>query len=197
MTRHLVCVVEGHGEVHAAPVLVARVLTGLLAVGPGEWAVARDPIRVPRTQLVAGAGLARALILAGRREQAGGVLVLCDADDDCPARWCADLPRTVPAARALPVRSVMACREYESWVLWGYDPEARARVKALDPETNPRDAKKALARLRPGYTPSAGQEAVTRALNLSVVWSRSNSFDKLVRSVADLVGREVPARPKA
>lgn len=188
------CVVEGHGEVAAAPVLIGRILRELLGIGPGEWVVNRDPVRVSRALFKQASSLQRYLVLASRRPRVGGVLVLCDADDACPARWSAVQARSVPGAETVAVRSVMACREYESWVLWGYDPEVRARVKALDPEVSPRDAKGALARLRPGYTPSAGQVAVTRELDLRAVWARSDSFDKLVRSVAELVGTEAPAR---
>lgn len=205
MTLGIVCIVEGHGEVAAAPDLVARILTGLLSVPSTAWAVQRDAIRVPRGELVDQVSpvphrrfhprAERALRLAAARPRAGAVLVLCDADDDCPASWGGPFPRWTPTSERLPVRAVMACREFESWFLWGYPDEARQRVRAMDPERSPRDAKGALARLQPGYTPSVGQAAAVRELDLRRVWSRSDSFDKLVRSVAELVGRVPPLRP--
>lgn len=204
MTRRLVCVVEGHGEVQAAPELVARVLVQLLGVSPQDWAVDRDPIRVPRGDLVDRAAPSprrtphpraeRALHLAATRRP-GGVLVLCDADDDCPAAWGGPFRRMTPTRPAVPVRAVMACREFESWVLWGYPVDDRRRVRALDPEVAPRDAKGALQRLRPGYKPSVHQREVVQTLPLPAVWAASDSFDKLVRSVSDLVGVRPPPRP--
>lgn len=89
----------------------------------------------------------------------------------------------------------MAVREYESWLLWGYDDDRRRSVKAMDPETAPRDAKGALRRLVPGYAPSTHQLEQTRRCDLSAVWAASRSFDKLVRSLAALVGSSVPLRP--
>jgi len=82
------CIVEGHGEREAVPLLVRRIAESL----PTPVYVDAPPaIRIPRTKLVRVGELERAVTLAGMRiaetqPGAGGVLVLIDADDDCAAR---------------------------------------------------------------------------------------------------------------
>ncbi len=201
----LVCVVEGHGESEAAPVLCQRVLRTLLKAA--DWHVDEDPVRCPRGLLVdekvasprrppnlSPQGLPRALALAASRRP-DAVLVLCDADDDCPAAWGPKVPALTPAANSVAVRGVMVNREYESWLLWAFPEAERVRAKAPDPEREPRNAKKALQRLVPGYTPTTHQLEQTRKLDLAAVWGHSDSFDKFVRSIAALVQVEPPARP--
>lgn len=202
--RRLGCVVEGHGEVRAVPLLCHRVLRELLAV-PGErWGVDRDAVRVPKGKLIDLAPgptrgkprrheLDRALVLLRARGVTASVVVL-DRDEDCPAALASDVE---PQPWPLPTRAVMASREYESWLLWGREAAERARARAPDPEVGPSDAKGALRRLEPDYGPTTDQERLTRTLDLPRVWSRSRSFDKLVRSLAWLTGAPVPGRPEA
>lgn len=204
--KRLVCIVEGHGEVHALPVLCNRVLRNLLDVT--EWHVDEDPVRFPRSHLVDEskpsptrpvnlAQLTRALSMAAIREP-GGILVSCDADDDCPAAWSTSAPVAHQwGSVTMPVGYVMASREFESWLISGLPRAERVRAQALEPDRAPRDAKRALARLVPQYKPSTDQARLTRELNLRRAWAHSDSFDKLVRSIAQLVGRSAPKRPKA
>jgi len=104
------------------------------------------------------------------------------------------MPQTSPS-RGLPVAGVMASREFESWMLAGYDREVRQAVGAREPERSPRDAKKALARLVSGYAPSTHQTSVVRSIDLARAWAVSESFDKLVRSVSFVTGEIAPRRP--
>lgn len=197
--RRIVCVVEGHGDVEAAPVLCHRVLRTLLGVRSG-WHVDESPIRVPRGLLVSTAtrgvksgtpnhaGLARTLAIAVARNP-DAVLIVCDADDDCPASFGPAVPDSLSLNdRAIPVRGVMASREFESWLLCGFDESARKRVFARQPDVAPRNAKKALQRLVPGYSPSTHQAPQVRATDWSLVHARSRSFRRFVDCVADLVG---------
>jgi len=190
----LVCVVEGHGDVKAAPKLTDRVLRELLGTGD-RWHVHEDPVRQPRSSLVKREGLERALKMAAARDPAG-ILVLCDADDDCAAEWGAQFPKVARyLGRSVEVRGVMASREYESWLLSARPREVRKHLGALTPDIAPRNAKKALEKLVRDYTPATGQLYQTREMDLHRAWAVSDSFDKLVRSVAQLVGAKVPARP--
>lgn len=88
-------VVEGEGEVRALPKLLFRLAA--------ESAIADlrvpPPMRVPRGRLVADGGIERAVSAAAQRVPArGGVLVLLDADDDCPAKHGPVLLRRARAA---------------------------------------------------------------------------------------------------
>lgn len=78
----IVSVVEGDGEVRALPKLLYRLAR---EVGVASLRVPA-PMRVPRGKLTTQGGIERAVGAAAQRVgAAGGVLVLLDADDDCPA----------------------------------------------------------------------------------------------------------------
>lgn len=190
--NRLVCIVEGQGEVTAIPSLCARVMNHL---GVEGWIVDKEPIRRPRSSLVDGRrpgpkrpcreeGVVRALELA-RARQAKAVLLLCDEDDDCAATWGPDA--TAVMSRMVSGMAVMAVREYETWLLLARDDSSLGAVGLHHPERI-RDAKKALALLVPGYLPTTHQLSETRGIDVSFLRSRSESFDKLVRSIAALCG---------
>lgn len=199
--KRLVCIVEGSGEVAAIPNLCARILRHL-GVAPSDWMVDQDPIRKPRGSLVderersprrpcRKAEIERAVALA-RKRRADAVLVLCDEDDDCAAIWGPDARQVI--RRQLAGEAVMAVREYETWLLLSRSEEALAEAGIAAPERL-RDAKKALARLVPGYKPAAHQLGETRRIDLQHLRLRSPSFDKLVRSLASLCDVGMP-RPE-
>lgn len=190
MTRRLVCVVEGRGEVRAVPGLCARVLYQLLDVSPTDWVVDQDPIRQPRGRLVdegaparrrgpAAEGVDRAVALAAARG-ASACVVLVDADRDCPVAWG-------PATRArvlrrLPGAAVMPVREYEAWLLAGH-PEW-AGEEDVGSVKNPKARAEALWH---GYKPTVHQLARTRSMDLSLARRRSASFAYFVAQLATLV----------
>ena len=85
MTLTIAPVVEGHGDALAVPILLRRVYAELF----GEAFVnVLPPIRVPKSKLIKGAELRRAVALADMklREKVARrrlVLILFDADQDC------------------------------------------------------------------------------------------------------------------
>lgn len=196
--KRMVCVVEGKGEVKAIPNLCSRVLK-LLEVR--NWFVDPEPIRQPRSRLVdermpsplrpiRDGGFDVAVQLALRSRRADGVLVVCDSDDDCPAAWGSSA--SLRLGHLCHGAAVMAVREYEAWLLHGLPRAASLGPVHIDAK---RDAKGLLRRVVPGYRPNLHQLEITRALDLRRCWSRSDSFDKLVRSLASMTGVDVPARP--
>lgn len=199
MAQRLVCIVEGKGEVAAVPSLCARIL-GELSVW--DWFVDQVPIRQSRGHLVdervrsslrpaRDGDFDRAIQLALRSRRADAVLVLCDSDDDCPAVWGPSAMQKLSAVCR--GAAVMVQREYESWLLHGIP-----SFEALDAASieRRRDAKALLSRHRPGYLPTAHQLTLTREIDIRRCWARSDSFDKLVRSIAGIAGASVPARPR-
>lgn len=79
-------IVEGEGEVSALPKLPHRLAAQLSVTG--FWVP--QPRRVSRSKLVTRGEIERAVSAtkqALRVNGAGGVLVLLDADDDCPAQF--------------------------------------------------------------------------------------------------------------
>lgn len=114
MRGSIVSIVEGHGEVKALPALLYKLLEHFEA---SDVQVA-SPIRIPRGKLVSPGELERALELAQRRRKnAGAILVLIDADKDCPALIGSDLLKRARKAIHLPVAVVLAKKEFETWFL--------------------------------------------------------------------------------
>lgn len=106
------CVVEGHGEVAALPVLIRRVVQVLTPSSPAVE-VPR-PHRQPRSRLVQTGELEKASQFAALRvgDRPGGVLIVIDSDDDCPAvLGPALLGRARGAALGVPTQVVLAHRE--------------------------------------------------------------------------------------
>jgi len=196
----LACIVEGHGEVKALPLLLRR-----LAYGEHRYDLhIPRPIRVPKSKIVRAAGtldpqeLARALKLAllklGSRKNAA-VLVLLDADDACPADLGPDLQHL--ASRTRPdvlTRVVLAKREYEAWLVAAIESLKRGGHLPADaaPHGDPEsisDAKGYLSRQmgpRRSYSETVDQPAFTQALDLDEAAS-CPSFLKLRRDLARLL----------
>lgn len=200
MSTVISCVVEGHGEVAALPQLVRRIVQ---SADPQVHLVLPQPNRQPRSRLVQSAELHRAVRFAASRvgPSPGGVLVLLDADDDCPKTFAPQLLDVARAAAAhTPVEVVLAEREYEAWFLAAASSLAGHRqlpqdlTDHPDPQT-PRDAKGWLREhLPPGqtYSETVDQPPLTARLDLTLARQRASSFDKLCRAVHTLAGTSDP-----
>jgi hypothetical protein len=189
--KRLVCIVEGKGEVQAIPSLCWSIFRYL---GVEGWIVDEEPIRQSRSKLVdervpgprrpsRSDQLQRFLAIA-RARPGHAALILCDADDDCPATWGPHAVRAIPPP--LSGAAVMASREYETWLLHDLSDARGIESK--------RGAKEALRRLVPNYDPTTHQLLLTRKLDVPRVRARSDSFDKLVRDLARLCGAKPPKR---
>ncbi|MBL8921277.1 MAG: DUF4276 family protein [Myxococcaceae bacterium] len=180
---------EGKGETTALPALTARILAQCGRVG---WRVPRDAIRIPRGLLVdervpaplrpaRDDGFQKALAVA-QGQKASALVVLVDADDDCPASFGRS---GLQFFRNWAGRAVMAVREFETWLLLSFSPAELGAAGVRQPERI-RDAKKALQRLVPGYLPTAHQRDLSRRIAIDELRQRSRSFDKYVRSVLEV-----------
>jgi Domain of unknown function (DUF4276) len=193
----VMAIVEGQGEEAAVPVLLRRMAA---EIAPEVWLDVPRPLRVPRGSLIASNGLERYVETAAERGGAGaGVLVLLDADDDCPAELGPRLLGRVQAARSDRRGSVvLAKREFEAWFLasapslGGHRGLAKGLEVPADAEA-PRDCKGWLdARRTDGraYKPAADQAALAAVFDLRMARENSPSFDKLWRDVARLLTGE-------
>lgn len=203
MNFSLGCVVEGHGDVEAVPVLLRRVLSEMDAsLSPR---IAR-PIRTPRYKLVKEEEIERAVTLAAAA--AGNpcaVLVLVDAEDDCPATLA---PRLLERARArlkhIPVAVVVVKFEFEAWFLAAAESLRgnRGLKRDLESPSDPegvRGAKEWLERhMEEGrrYSETIDQAPLAAQMDLSLARRRSSSFDKLWRELDRLL-REVSSLPSS
>lgn len=198
-------IVEGHGEVHAIRLLLDRVWRELLG---GEYAETLKPVRCPRSKLLKhtpqGASvpdpheLGRAVGLAAAKLSAVDtgalpalILVLVDADSDCPATLVPGIRQMAAEhARGLDVACVMAKLEYETWFvaaaesLGDHLSLGEDDVVPEDPEQT--GARKAWIekRFKGGkYSETVDQPKMTAKMDLQLCRRRSPSFDKLCREL--------------
>ena len=107
-------IVEGQSEVESVPLLIRR----LLGVMQNYSIEVCKPFRVKRNQIVKSARLEAAIQVAlGDRPNVCSILVLLDADDDCPMELGHELLERSKKATNLPVSVVIAKREMECWFL--------------------------------------------------------------------------------
>lgn len=188
-------VVEGEGEISALPVLLRR-----LMYQAQIWdADIQPPFLVDRGRLVRPGGLEAAVEALARRvpsDQPGGVLVVIDADDDCPASLGPSLLARAEAAR--PDRRtgvVLANREFEAWFL-ASAPSLGGRAglaEHLEVPANSetlRDCKGWLTHHRSDgvrYRPRVDQAALADGVDLDAARANSASFDKFCRDVTYLI----------
>lgn len=181
-------IVEGHGEVEAAPILLRRVLTELLNRHDVE--ILR-PDRRKRGQLAKQEEFTRAIEAMARRVgETGAVLVILDADADAT---CVLGPQLLSWAQdARPDRSigiVVARREWESWYVAGVASLRGSRMLEPtafhegDPELMSSPKGWLAQRMARGYTETLDQPAFAARLDLQQART-TYSFDKLVRELA-------------
>ncbi|MGH2705900.1 MAG: DUF4276 family protein [Actinomycetota bacterium] len=127
----------------------------------------------------------------------GGILILLDADDDCPATLGPGLETRALAARGdRKIAVVVAKREFEAWFLAGASSlrGQRGFPGDLQAPTNPeeiRGAKEWLAARMSGasYSPTVDQPALAAILDLEATRASAPSFDKWCREIGDLLRR--------
>lgn len=180
-------IVEGDGEVAALPVLLRRIA---LWRTPNSDVRVLPPIRVYKDRFLNRPDeFSRHLKLAAAKAgDDGWVLILLDADDDCPATkgsHITALARGVVPYRRLAV--VLANREYEAWFIAAAESLHQTRTfswSALDADTEaerPRNAKGWMReRMTSGaYRETTDQPAFSAKFDLQQAFDRSRSFRKL------------------
>lgn len=179
-------IVEGDGEVRAFPILLRRLAAWL---SPSLWIDVLPPIRVRRDRFLNSSEEFRRMLLlaAAKCGESGWILVLLDADDDCPARLAADIleraGRIVPHRR---ISVVLANREYEAWFLAAAASLNRHRgfswsdTESVEPERG-RGAKEWIKKHMAGgrYDETTDQSAFSALMNLEQARENSRSFRKL------------------
>ena len=113
MAGLIVPIVEGKGEVKAAAGLIRRVLFERIE----EYGISvGQPLRLPRGRVLQ--DLARYLEYAKLRPDCSGIMVLVDADDDCPLELAISMAeQAVTRGVGVPVAISVAKTEYESWFI--------------------------------------------------------------------------------
>ncbi len=213
--KRLVLLVEGDGDVEAAPILVKRLLQEYSA----SEAVFLDPnpMRVGEYSKIRKSDFGewqRYLKIAAKRKNFGGCILLLDGDsnakvDEKPfcamraARHLADAAAKEGAGKIFSAAIVFACMEFESWLIpcansFVNCPFCDGRKEILkpvdkippDPEIAPRDAKGWFRKImQTGYKPTRDQAELTALADLRLVREHSGmrSFQRLETAIQELI----------
>ena len=190
-------IVEGHGEVAAVPILLRRFAHEVLATY--EFNVLH-PHRLPKGRMGVAPHLEKAVTLARLKldqcDGAHAVLIVRDADDDCPGQGAPELlARAARVAAPIPVSVVFAKSEYETWFLAAVRSLRDDRRIASDATAPPnpeaiRGAKEYLEQRcmipRATYSPTVDQPALTDRFSFEEARQACPSFDKLWRDLERL-----------
>lgn len=191
----LYLIVEGHGEVAAAPVLLRR----LLVEAQCHDLQISSPIKRTHAQFRNKEGIQKAVKLAQLNKDCAAVLVLFDGEDDCPKEQGEQVRgwvREVTGGR-MPADVVIAYREYETWFLASisslrgrYGIAANA-TEPVNPESK-RDAKGALEAFMPVervYSETGDQPGMSAVFDMALAHRNNRSFRKLVKAVGEVLGQ--------
>lgn len=196
-------IVEGHGEVTAAPILIRRLLWNFAQ--KFEVDVGSPVIRRTQAQLRREADVQAAVRVAMVQPDCAAVLVLFDGEDDCPVDLAAQVRVWAQSAAGLvPCEVVIAYREYETWLLAAVESlrgqcRIATDVQAPPDPTLKRDAKGELETFMPpgaSYSPAIHQPKLSAVFDPSLAHQRNRSFRKLTKAVGDLLqGMGHPVQP--
>ncbi len=183
MTDSIVPIVEGQSEVESVPVLMRRLRD--------EWGKYQleigKPVRAPRYQVIKQGELERRVTMAMQRPDCRAVVVILDADDDCPKDLAPKLlGRAEQAAQDTLVSVVLPKSEMESWFVGSI--ESLRGVRGIsdtacsppDPEAI-RDAKGYLTEAMQGqstYVAVDDQPAFAARFDLTQALGSCRSFRK-------------------
>lgn len=198
-----ITIVEGYGDVAAVRVLLRRILQEKLQ----RYDVGIErPIRVPKGKLLKPGELERAVNLAARLIAAtDGIVVLVDADDDCPAELASAMATRAAESRSdRRISVVVAKSEFESWFVAAADSLAgyRGLSDGLVAPANAeriRDAKGWLSSNMPTgstYRETIDQAAFASRIDLEQA-QQAPSFDKFVREIRTLADPSTSSQPKS
>ncbi len=189
----LACIVEGHGEVQAVPILLRRLVNALDSTLTVR---VEQPIRISKSKLLQAGELERAVELAARKAgDDGAIFILLDSDDDCPALLGPSLLKRAREARGnLPISVVLAKHEFEAWFLAAAESlrGRRGLQDDLEPPPQPEDvqgAKEWLTERMAGnqhYVETLDQPALAAVFDLAAA-RRADSFDRCWRELKRLV----------
>lgn len=193
MTIQIGCIVEGHGEVEAVPVLIRRVAANLY---PELAVIVPRPIRISRNKLLQTGGLEQWVEVVSVRVGAqGAIFVILDSDDDCPAELGPKLlHRALQVQTGLPVAVVLAKCEFEAWFLAAAESlrGQRGLGDNIHPPNDPeaiRGAKEWLSFQMEGsrtYSETHDQPAFAARFDIEQA-RQADSFDKCYRDIVRLL----------
>ena len=195
MNQQIIAIVEGAGEENAVPSLIRRILWERFCrydIGIGKSKVAKG-----KRNLI---GRLDDFIVYAMSEGYSAILVLIDADEDCPIELASDLAAKASALNAsVPIAIVCAKSEFETWFICSLsDSEGDGIRRRLNMQSGAvcpdapesiRNAKGWLTNFMPSghaYRETADQDNLTHHIVIDAVHEKSRSFRRLCRAVREL-----------
>lgn len=187
-------IVEGQGDCEAVPVLIRRIARD---VNPAFEPKVLPPFRMPASKLVKEGEFERAIAFLSKKiTGCGGIVVIIDCDDGCPAKEGPELfNRAVSVQKDMPISVILAKREYESWFLAAAESLRGKRglpndlTSPADPEAI-RGAKEWLddrMSSTTSYKETTDQPALTNLFDMQVARRKADSFDKCYRDIKSML----------
>ena len=193
MTVKIGCIVEGHGDREAVPILIRRIAASLY---PELTVIIPRPTRIHRNKIVKKDGLEREVQLVARRIAGqGAIFIILDSDNDCPAELGPELlNRALQVQGNLLIAVVLAKHEFESWFLAAAESlrgkrGLRSDIHSPNEPEAIRGAKEWLNGQMDGirkYSERFDQPALAALFDLEQA-RRADSFDKCYRDIVRLL----------
>ena len=194
----IVPLVEGDGEVSAVPLLLRETLAQL---GRWDFEIARPRNAHGCGNLTKENGLERFVRLCLKEPECAAIVILMDADKNCPATLAREFSQRVNALNIpVPVVTILTNREYENWFLAsvatiaGKDLNGRPGLAAgCEPPDEPESVanpKRWLTERMPSgraYKETEDQAPMTKWLDHDSVAAACRSFRRLRNAVLELV----------
>jgi hypothetical protein len=186
-------IVEGPGDVEAAPLLLRKILSEYLHCD--DIGVLKPKKAGGRGGLDKAGGIEKFIQYASITPDCAGILVLVDADDDCAVDWakracdrCKDSEMTVPVA------VVCVVREYEAWFLASIDSiKGSSRLNQdIEFDGDPEDfgaVEEWFTQQMPSgraYKETIDQASFTSLIDVPLAINNSRSFKRLCHAVEEL-----------
>ena len=186
-------IVEGPGDVQAAPILLRKILSDYLnCYDVGVLAPKRASGRGGLDRV---GGIEKFIRYAAITPDCEGILVLVDADSDCALDWAKQTcDRCRDVGVAVPIAVVCAVLEYEAWFLASFDSireSGRLNQGIMfdgDPE-NFGGVKEWFTQQMPlgrAYKETIDQASFTSLIDVSLARDNSRSFRRLCHAVDEL-----------
>ena len=199
----IVPVVEGDGDAAALPELLIRILQERYCRYDVSVAQGRTGVVKANSISKLEADLGKFLRHAQKKPGCKAILILVDADNECPVELAQSLAqRCAEVGTSYPVHIVCARRSYESWFLASLH-SIRGRhgiaVDAALPQNaeDIPDPKRWLSDLMPDgkkYKVTTHQASFSRVIDIDLAHQNSRSFRRLCHTIEELLADIVVTR---
>ena len=194
----IVPVVEGAGDVAALPELLGRILRERFNRPDVIVAQGRSRVVTANGRQKLESKLENFLQHAQKKPQCDAILVLLDADDDCPVNLAQGLlERCKRLGLNCPVEIVCAHRSYESWFLASLDtikgrgniPDTAVLVQAAEDVSSPKQWLTDQMPRGRAYKETIHQASLSRSIDIGAAHHNSRSFRRLCHALEQLLAR--------